>query len=106
MATLLLATVNDGSTKFRFETELEGTLYRFLFIWNERDEAWFMTVSDTDDDPIASGVRVVADFPLLRRVADARAPLGDIVALDSTGEGDPGLADLGVRVSLVYEESE
>lgn len=103
MATFELPASSTGEA-FQFEVELQGALFTFLFLWNSRDAHWYMTVSDSNGVPILSGRRVVVDWPLLRNVADLRRPKGEIVALDTTGEGDPGLADLGGRVPLLYEE--
>lgn len=105
MATLTLPTTDEAEA-FTFEVSLEGTLYLFALAWNARDSAWYMAISDADGAPIATGIRVVVDWPLLKGVADSRRPPGEIFALDTTGTGDPGLADLGGRVSLIYNESE
>ena len=103
MATLELPSANDTEA-FEYETELQGSVFQLSFRWNRRDAHWFLTVRDADGVDIASGRRVVADWPLLKGVVDVRRPHGEIVALDTTGEGDPGLTDLGGRVLLLYEE--
>lgn len=87
--------------------ELDGELFRLLIRWSQREEAWYLSVADVEDEPIVSGIKVVVNTPLLRRVVDERAPAGIIMALDVTGElGDPNLDALGDTIPLVYIESE
>lgn len=87
-------------------TILDGVEYILAFRWNGRAAKWFFSLYDQSGDPIVEGVKVVADFPLLRPVSDTRKPPGDLIALDTTGEGrDPGLGELGDRVILTYLDS-
>lgn len=88
---------------FTQRSKLDGTEYELYFEWNERDGRWFFSISDSTGDRIASGIKVVADWPLIHRVRDARRPPGEIVAIDSTGNGEPpGRDDLGARVKIYY----
>lgn len=104
MAVLQLPSATDTEA-FRFETELEGVIFKFAFQWNERDSHWYMTLADSEGAAIVSGIKVVARTPLLRGISDARRPPGDIMAYDTTGAGDPGLEDLGENVLLLYHEA-
>lgn len=87
-------------------TALDGTNYVFVFRWNERAQAWHFDLYTEDGEPIAMGVRVVVSWPLLRRCVSARRPPGELIAVDTTGQGDPGRSDLGARVQLQYIEAE
>jgi hypothetical protein len=105
MSTLTLPTRTDGTAHYSFDVLLDGAKFYFDLRWNARDGAWYMSISDRDRAPIVSGVRVVTNWPLLRRCVDPRRPAGTIIAIDSTEEGDPGLTDLGGRVVLTYTEA-
>lgn len=84
-------------------TALDGVEYVLQFDWNDRQKRWSFSLADQDEVPIVSGVTLVADWPLLSLVTDARRPLGELVAWDTSGAGlDPGLADLGDRVQFTY----
>lgn len=89
-------------------TTLDGRVYLLEFEWSSRAAHWFISLSTSEGDPIATGVKVVADWPLFRLASwDDRAPPGAVVALDTSGESrDPGFADLGDRVVLVYYDEE
>lgn len=88
---------------FQFSTELEGVAFTFEFRWNDREEAWFLTLGDGEGNPIAAGVRVVVNYPLFSRFRDPRLPTGFLIAVDTEAtERDPGFEDLGRRVVLTY----
>jgi len=86
--------------------DLDGVTYRLGFRWNARASAWFMSLATEDETPIASGIKVVADWPLLRGVRGGLRPPGELLAVDTSGQQtDPGRDDLGRRVELVYVEA-
>lgn len=105
MTTLAIPLRTTGYPAISQEIELDGRLYGLALRWNEREEVWYLTLSDQAGAPIVAGVRVVVDWDLLRKCVDARRPPGTLMAVDSTGEGDPGLSDLGDRVKIVYVEA-
>lgn len=87
--------------------QLEGTRYKFQMDWNEREGAWYMTLYQENGTRIVSGLRVVPDWPMLRKVADSAAPPGDVSFVDTSGEGrGPGRNDIGERVVATYFTAE
>ena len=96
----------DGSW-FTFSTELDGVTFGFELRWNERDEAWFVTLRDGEGNAIVSGRKVVlgALFSAFRACA-AVMQAGDVYAIDlsetEAGQRDPGFDDIGTRVVLTY----
>ncbi len=86
---------------FSQRTEIDGATYIFEFEWNERAQSWFLHLANQDNEPLVSGVRIIADWPLLHR--DTGVFLGQLIAIDTTGKGEsPAFQDLGERVKLVY----
>lgn len=99
---ITLPTRTDAA-RYDFVISLAGTNYKFLFDWNERDQAWFMTISTEAGEVIWAGQRVVINVGLGNHLADARLPVGLLRAEDTTNSGlDPGFADLGDRVKLRF----
>lgn len=93
---------NDQS-RFTQVTPLEGVDFLFEFRWNEREQRWYMDVRSVDGESVFMGVKIVADWSLLRLlVRDDDRPAGEIYAHDTTGAGDPRLGELGTRVRLIY----
>lgn len=86
---------------------LDGADYLLSLAWSQREEKWYLSLADGEDVPIVSGVKVVADYPLLSLSHhDSRCPPGELMATDTTGQGlDPHFADMSgdaPRVVLVY----
>ena len=93
------------SPAYEQQSELDGELYTLELLWNERDAAWYLSVGDIAGALIASGIKLVPNWPLLRKVVDARRPAGEIMALDTTGEGLTR-DNLGSAVRLIYIDAE
>lgn len=87
---------------FTQRSRLDGREYVISFVWNARESRWFVELLDENADPIVSGVKVIPNFPLLRRVVDPRCPPGELAALDNAGDDPIVFADLGTRAILVY----
>lgn len=105
MTTFRIPTSTE-SPSYTQRTTLDGREYILILDYNGRDGHWYMTLQDQDGAAIVSGLRVVVDYPLLRKVRDLRRPPGELYAIDLTGTHvDPGLTDLGDRVALFYYDS-
>ncbi len=95
--------LRTGIPSFSQRTSLDGVTFEFDFIWNERESAWYMSVADADGLSLREGVRMAIRWPLLRSVADARRPEGELYLIDLDGTGvEAALGDLNVRVILTY----
>jgi hypothetical protein len=82
---------------------LDGQEFYLSASFNEREGRWYIGLADQDETVIFAPRKLVADWDLLRTIADERAPRGALMATDTSGQGlDPGFADLGARVLLVY----
>lgn len=105
--TLIEIATPQGSAFYRLRVSLEGSDYLLDFAWNERAEAWALSVSSADDVPIVSGIRLVSNRPLLRRFrATDGLPPGDLIALDLTKQiACANFTQLGADVPLYYVES-
>lgn len=84
--------------------QMDGIQYLLTFTWSDRESCWYMDVGDQNGNEICSGVRLVVNFPLLRRFVSSTRPPGEIVAVDigGTGQDIQVPAELGDRVLLVY----
>jgi len=83
---------------------LDGVGYLFRFDWNGREGRWYFDLGDLNESWIVTGIKVIANWPLFRRVSDPRKPKGDLLAVDFSGMGGepPDFYDLGRRVKLIY----
>lgn len=105
MSVLVIPTRTDLDN-YSLEVELEGVAFVLSLAWNYRDESWFLSVATTDGTPIASGIKVVCNTSLLATCSNPDRPPGSLYAWDTSGAGtDPGLDELGERVTLLYQEA-
>lgn len=101
MTRVLEIPLHAGMTHFYQQTELDGRTYTFEFEWIERGKFWMLHIGDENGRPLVCGIKVMADWPLLRR--DTGVLPGQIIALDSGGQsGALGPHDLVERVRLIY----
>jgi len=85
------------------QVQILGVNLELAMCWNGRGKFWSLSVSTQQGEPIALGIRVVADYDLWAQLQDARLPRGSLYALDTSGRGEPpGRADLGIRVMLIF----
>lgn len=87
-------------------TKLDGRDYLLRFSWNEREERWYVSIFDDEENPLVQSIKIICNWRLLRAYhADPRVPPGEIVATDLTGLNvPPGFDELGegLRVELNY----
>lgn len=98
--------VRNDLPAYKFQIELEQTLFNMEFTFNAREDRWFMDLSDSTGEPIVRGVKLLTGWPILSRFQDDRMPLGELFMLDTAGEDKHATRDdLGDRVVMVYRES-
>jgi hypothetical protein len=108
MAVLLVPTT-PGAPYHSQKTRLDGRDYVLRFAFNERENRWHLSILDDEERPILLGLKLVANWPLLRHYRwDPRVPPGELMVLDLTGDRTPpGLDELGegLRCELTYFEA-
>lgn len=88
---------------YSFATVLDGNTYTFRVHWNHREDAYYFDLLDQFGNLIIAGIKVVLGVELGWRCQDPRFPPGAMAAADTSGSGvDPGFADLGGRVIVLY----
>jgi hypothetical protein len=88
---------------YEFEVELDGVEFKMEFRFNARDDAWFMTLLDTEDTVLRAGIKIVNEWSLLRLWRDATRPAGEIVSINQGNVTEPPTLDqLGSDVLLEY----
>lgn len=106
MTETYVLTTRSDIQGYKQRVDLDGVEFVLALSWNPRDEHWVLSLALADGTPVASGIRVVANAPLLQFVSHPQRPLGELKALDTSGAGnDPGLTELGGRVLLLYQSA-
>lgn len=94
----------NGASHWTQRTQLDGAEYILTFDWSQRDGHWSLSIADTDENPLHTGIVLVAGMGLLAHELTVGSNLREIYVLDRTqaGDADPGFGDLGARFALVY----
>lgn len=89
------------------ECEFEGQVYFVRMSWNSEGEFWVLGLEDYTHSTILSGIRVVADAPLLKMFRHYDVPPGELVAVKlDVSTPDIGRDDFIIDAAeLVYIES-
>ena len=97
--------VDSAGTNYTLDVSLSGSVYRFGLYWNTRGQFWLLDIFDQADTPLATGLKLVADWELIGGLGMASLPAGLLYVVDVSGQGlDPGIDDLGTRVQLIYDD--
>lgn len=89
------------------KVQLDGTDYILHFSYNQRTDRWSLAIHDESDTPLQQGLKLIANWPLLRHYHfKPELPSGELIVIDTTGKGSPpGLNDLAPdgRCQLIYQ---
>ena len=61
------------------QTELDGKTYTLEFEYIERENFWMLHIADQDGNPLVYGIKLIANWPLLRR--DTGVMGGELILL-------------------------
>jgi hypothetical protein len=88
-------------------TELDGTAYTFTFRFNARSDRWYVSISNSSNEILIQGVKIVIEGDLTSRFQNDELPPGMLMALDNSSRGqDPDRFNFGNDVSLFYIDEE
>lgn len=105
MAVRIIPTRQDNSN-YRIQVDLEEAFYFLQFYFNAREQSWYMSVYDADEEPIKEGTRLVLGATHMARVANPDKPPGEFLLFDTRVAGnEPTRTDLGTLTVLSYLES-
>lgn len=62
--------VDSNDSNYFFTTDIEGVVYRFRMMYNQRSLKWYLSVESLEGDEILSGVPVLSDTELLTAVKE------------------------------------
>jgi hypothetical protein len=85
-----------------FRVTLEGADFTVRLDYHDRQDRYFLSLADADGTIIVAGVKLVANWSVLRGVVNASRPPGMLVILPSTTDEGPTFTGLGRGFSLLY----
>lgn len=96
--------ITQRNAQFQFTCELDGVTYTLGFRYNDCDGIWRLDIGDANNAPLALGIALVTNMPLLTSVRSLPGlPPGQITVLDMAGgTTDPTFDSIGRRHVVVY----
>lgn len=96
----------DDDPALKIRTVLEGVEMVILFEWNTREAKWHASFYDATEAPILVGIPLNINLELFVRFEIPELPPGKLILYDTSDKSlEAGIADLGKRCRLYYEES-
>jgi hypothetical protein len=87
------------------KVDLDGENFILTFKWNVREEAWYFSIYQEDETPVAVGIKLVTGWNPIRRLSGSDRPLGIFYTYDTTEtDTEPSFSTLGTQVQLLYVE--
>jgi len=105
----VLIRIFTGEPLYTQRVRLDGSDYVLKLDWSLREERFYLSIFDLDNVAIKVGIKVTANWPLLRRHQTAKLPPGELYAFDLSDEeapAPPTLEDFGTRVEFYYYTQE
>jgi hypothetical protein len=107
---ITIPTYQQVSSRYVVDVDLNGIMYSLQFLWNTRDNAWYMDIY-LQDTVVLSGIKIVPNYALLYQYQGTpNIPAGEFFVVD-TDENNPYSEDItfenfGVRYILTFATTE
>jgi hypothetical protein len=95
---MALLTVPTSTEPFYDQiSELDGINYLLGFRYNQREDRWYLSISEESGTPIITGIKLVCNWPLTGGFHDARLPPGVLTVLSAidANQAPPGFDEIG-----------
>jgi len=77
-----------GTPFFEVSATFAGVVYLLQFQYNTRGDFYTLTLSDADGTVRIAGRKIVADWPILSKIPQARPTDGFLIAISGNGSID------------------
>ncbi len=92
--TITIATTPDFPD-FVQTTVLGDTIFRLQFIFNSRQQSWYLSIFEAGGGVLVHGIRLRTTWDVIRQLVQVEMPDGAIIPTDVEGRGaEPGRNDL------------
>ncbi len=104
----LIIPVFPSEPLYQERVRLEDRDYIFRFDWSNREQRFYVSLFDQDEQPLLRGLKIVANWDLLSlHHANLAVPPGQLIPMDlEQGGVPPTFDDFGTRVRLFYYTEE
>lgn len=100
MNVIILPTYSD--VYYTYSIGLEGKKFTLSFLWNDRDNAWRMSIRKEDLTPVVLGYKLVSSYPMMADYALQDDGLSGYFALIPNSNDNYTLNDQPSSLSQYY----
>jgi hypothetical protein len=103
--TALVVPTSPDDPFYSQTSELDGVEYILIFRYNQREKSWYLSLQDSEEIEILSGLKLVCDIPLFGLHRGPKTPPGELMVLSGNGDTtSPDIGELGPerRCQLYY----
>jgi hypothetical protein len=92
-----------GFSAFTININLDEVTYNLLFIWNSREEEWYMDILDVDNVALIRSVKLVLNYDLLETYdAIEGLPAGVFIFIQASPDAVMSSENFGTDFLLTY----
>ena len=102
----LVIPLSSQYPKHSFRVQLDGTPYIFRMRWNKRIDRWMLSISDSSDNMIVSGINCCVRTDLLAQYKHLKVPQGLLMFYNLKDKNvEPQYESIDADVILSYTVS-
>ena len=99
---MIIIPLRTGQTNQRMDISLDDFPVSMRVKWNERFKFWSLDINDRESTPILLNIRLVTNFPLIKKFALSQFE-GELILVQMSGLPiDPDINALGNTHQLIY----
>ena len=103
---IIIPTLQTASARYTVSFPANSVTFYLTFYWSTREAAWYLDISDSGNNPLINGVKIVPDYLLLAQYPNIRNLLGgDFCCIDqsnSPSTSNLNFTTFGVRYFFEY----
>ena len=95
--------IDSNVTEQQFDVFLVDESFTIKILWNSEEEYFSMSIYNLKEEPLVENIKMVLNYPLVKRYKIDKMPKGEFYLLRLSGDGERATYDeIGKRYILVF----
>ncbi len=82
--------------------KLENSVFNLVVFWSTREQAWYLTIKNSQNDAILINLKLLPFVNLTGRFEKIQLPDGAFICFAISGDDPPTRDDLGSRIKVWF----
>lgn len=96
--------IRNDIPAYSYSIELDEKIYNLEFYFNYRMSRWFMTIKDSDNNILLSGINLISNWPLRKRFVNIKLPQHEFMIINIIDDSSPDRKKFGTNTKLIYTD--